>query len=302
MSNHTKKLASKVRTGFLSLVLVGMTMNGSFAGAEDITQEIKETELHEKCDLRADQFDDDSAQRDCAATCFTAMAVASTKAKAFHEKAMLADILGLLVALAVCAGGAVLLMRKSGHAGWAPTKRRVVLLVCFLVALGSGAGAAVGLHSLLAWPSAQGLYQDMLIMKRAGKTGESGAGGMSCTDTKLKGRLESDLKNAKDTTMTGALSAVANYNGVVTHFERVKDSRQLQNGELDNRWRDSSQALQSANSIDPALGVVNSVISSSPFYDVVSSSVPFPKTALLGGLVGAISGLLLALLIRRFAA
>lgn len=293
------QFASKTRLFSALLMGSALLLAGARASASvDIAPEVKEAELHERCDLRPDQVDDEQMQRDCAVTCLTAAQVASAKAVEFHDRSQMAYLGGLVVALIVAAFAAVILMRKAGRDAWTGSKLNIALLVTVLLSFGIGSGAALGLHNALAWSHGQNLYKDALLFTRAGKTGESGLNNLSCRDPKIKQRIDADLASSTSGSPKGTVTAIGSYTGIVKHFAPAKE---LQAAQLDERWSDYTEALQAANSIDPARGVSGSFVTDSPFYELVSSSVPFPGTFWLGGLIGAFAGLVVGFVLRRFA-
>jgi hypothetical protein len=290
----TRCLKSSLLVGAATLIASG----GAFASV-DIAPEVKEAELHDRCDLRPDQVDDEQAQRDCAVTCFTGAQVAAAKAAEFHARSQTAYLGGLLIALAACAVAAVVLMRKAGRQAWTSTRLNLSLLLWLALSFGAGTGAAYGLHNVLAWNHGQNLYKDMLLFKRAGKTGESTVNNLSCRDLKLKQRIDADVASSTTSAPKGSVTAIGSYTGIVTHFEPTKE---LQGPQVDERWADYTEALQAANAIDPARGVSGSFITDSPFYELVSGTNPFPFSPLIAGLVGAFAGLIVGFVVRRLVA
>jgi hypothetical protein len=299
----------------LSIVfaLAGALPSRDAAGANAAQQEVNEAELHKGCDLRVDQFEDDGAQRSCASVCFTALGIVSTKAEAYGAATQMGLFLALFVSLAIVAVGVLIVGRIAARSSWSTGKERGMQLAVTLVALLAGLGVAWGIHNASAWPHMQSLYQDLLVMKRAGKTGASNTGGngMSCMDDHIKNRILADTNGAVATTQGGtttggsantspAVAGLANYTGIVRRFLPITESRRLQASEIDERWMDVTQTLQAADAIDPRQQGVASVIDSAKVFSVISKGVPFPTTPWLAMAIGIALGWVAGLLLYRF--
>lgn len=276
-------------------------------------QEVNEAELHKGCDLRVDQFEDDGAQRSCASVCFTALGIVSTKSEAYGAATQMGLLLALFLSLAIVAAGVLIVGRMAARASWPTGKERGMQLAVTLFAAVFGLGAAWGVHNTSAWPHMQSLYQDLLIMKRAGKTGASNTGGngMSCMDDRIKNRILADTNGAIATSQGGtttggssntspAVAGLANYTGTVQRFAPITESRRLQASEIDERWVDVNQVLQAADAIDPRQQAVASVIDSAKVFYVISKGVPFPGSPWVALAIGIALGWIAGLLLYRF--
>lgn len=296
-----------------AVALLGTLAAPVVAAANAVQQEVNEAELHKGCDLRVDQFDDDGAQRSCASVCFTALGIVSTKAEAYGAATQMGLLLALVLSLVIVAVGVLIVGRMAARASWPTGKERGMQLAVTLAAAVFGLGAAWAVHNTSAWPHMQSLYQDLLIVKRAGKTGASNTGGngMSCMDDRIKNRILADTNGAVATTQGGnttggsastspAVIGLANYTGTVQRFAPITESRRLQASEIDERWVDVTQVLQAADAIDPRQQAVASVIDSAKVFYVISKGVPFPGSPWMALAIGIALGWVAGLLLYRF--
>ena len=297
----------------LAMACTGATAASDAVAANAAQQEVNEAELHKGCDLRVDQFEDDGAQRSCASVCFTALGIVSTKAEAYGASTQMGLLAALVLSLAIVAAGILVVGRMAARASWPTGKERGVQLAVTLLAAVIGLGTAWAIHNTSAWPHMQSLYQDLLIMKRAGKTGASNTGGngMSCMDEHIKNRIRADTNGAVATSQGGAttggssntspaVAGLANYTGIVQRFAPITEVRRLQESEIDERCGDANQALQAADAIDPRQQAVSSVIESAKVFSVISESVPFPGSRWVALAIGIALGWLAGLLLYRF--
>lgn len=259
-------------------------------------------ELHQYCDLRADEADDPDAQQGCVKQCVTSLGITASKSQAYHNGAQLAYLIALVLTIAVCAGAFVVVSKKGALADWTNGKMmggRAAVAVASLI-LGLVAGKL--LEGTLAFPHMQAMYQDLLTFKKEGKAeAQSSEGSLVCSDAKLKGALDAAVSGSSATATNPGLLAMASYTGVVRHFDKLQleGSAKMDKRGIDDRWADVTKTMLSASTIKPDAGTTDEVIRSSKIYEEMTDNVGFPKSALVAALLGTVLGLLVGFGIRR---